>query len=77
MYPLGFDLDHWTEEAWIRLGWSAGDGRRELIHVAFAAVVTIALLSMVFGYGALVDTLPYGFALMEESLAFMNNAENS
>ena len=26
---------------------------------------------MVFGCGAIVDTLPYGFALLEELLAFM------
>ena len=52
-----------------------GDGRKELIHVAFAAAATIAPLSMVFGYGALVDTLPYGSALLEESLAFMGCVE--
>jgi hypothetical protein len=48
-YPLGFGLDNWTEEAWIRPGWSAGDGRKELISVAFAAAATIEPLSMVFG----------------------------
>ena len=31
---------------------------------------------MVFGCGALVDMLPYGFALLEESLAFIGNAED-
>ena len=47
------------------------------IHIAFAAAATIATLSMVFGCGALVDTLPYGSALLEESLAFMSNVEDS
>ena len=48
LYPLGIGLDNWTEEAWIRPGWSVGDGRREFIPVAFAAAATIAPLSMVF-----------------------------
>jgi hypothetical protein len=30
LYPLGFGLDNWTEEAWIRPGWSSGDGRKVL-----------------------------------------------
>ena len=49
----------------------------ELISVAFAAAATIVPLSMDFGCGALVDTLPYGFVLLEETLAFMSNAEDS
>ena len=76
LYPLGFGLDNWTEEAWIRPGWSAGDGRKELIPVAFAAAATIAPLSMVFGCGAMVDTLPYGSALLEELLAFMGSTDD-
>ena len=76
LYLLGFDLDNWIEEAWIRPGWSAGDGCREFIHVAFAAAATIAPLSMVFGCGVVLDTLPYGSALLEESLAFMGSADN-
>jgi hypothetical protein len=55
LYPLGFGLDNWTEEAWIRPGWSAGDGRKELIPVAFAAAATIEPLSMVFGCSAIMD----------------------
>ena len=31
---------------------------------------------MVFGCGAVVDTLPYGSALLEELLAFMSDADN-
>ena len=64
LYPFSFGLDNWIEEAWIRLGWSAGDGRRELKFVAFAVAATIAPLSMVFGCGAIVDTLPYGSAFL-------------
>ena len=62
LYPLGFGLDNWTEEAWIRPGWSVGDDRKELIHVAFAAAATIKPLPMVFWCRAIVDTLPYGSA---------------
>jgi hypothetical protein len=47
LYPLGFGLDNWTEEAWIRSGPSAENGRRKLIPVAFAAAATIAPLPMV------------------------------
>ena len=32
---------------------------------------------MIFGCGVLVDTVPYGSVLLEESLAFMSNAEDS
>jgi hypothetical protein len=76
LYPLGFSLDNWIEEAWIRPCWSAGYGRNEFISVAFAAVATIAPLSMVFGCGTFVNTLPYGSALLEESLAFTGSAED-
>ena len=63
LYPLGFGLDNWTEEVWIRPGWSVGDGRRELINVAFVAAATITPLSMVFGRGTIMNTLPYASAL--------------
>ena len=43
----------------------------------FAEAATIPLPPMVFGCGALVNTLPYGSALLEESLASMSNAKNS
>jgi hypothetical protein len=76
LYPLRFGLDNWTEEAWIRPGWSAGDDRKELIHVAFGAAATIEPLSMVFGCSAIVDTLPYGSVLLEELLAFMGDVED-
>ena len=48
----------------------------ELGPIAFAAAATITPLYVVFGCGALVDRLPYGSALLEESLAFMGNAED-
>ena len=41
--------------------------------MAFAAAATIIPLFMVFGCGAIVDTLPYGSALLEESLAIMGS----
>ena len=44
--------------------------------MAFAATATIAPLSMVFGCGAIVDTLPYGSTLLEESLAFMGSIDD-
>ena len=31
LYPLGFGLDNWTKEAWIRPGWSSGDGKKVFI----------------------------------------------
>ena len=67
LYPLSFGLDNWTKEGWIRPGWSAMDGRRELIHVAFVAGATIAPLSMIFGCVTSINTLPYGSGLLEES----------
>ena len=73
LYSLGFGLDNWIEVVWIRPGWSVGDGRREFIHVAFAVAATIIHLPMVFGCGAIVETLPCGFALLEELLAFMGS----
>ena len=75
-YPLGFGLDNWTEEAWIRPSWSARDSRRKLIPVAFAAVATIAPLSMVFGWSSIMDKVPYISVLLEESLAFMGSVED-
>lgn len=29
LYPLGFGLDNWPDEAWIRPGWLAGKGKSE------------------------------------------------
>ena len=44
--------------------------------MAFAAAATIAPISMAFGCGAIVDTLPHGSALLKEPLAFMGNVED-
>ena len=44
--------------------------------MAFAAAATIEPSSMVFGCSAMVDTLPYGSALLEESLAFMGDVKD-
>ena len=48
----------------------------EIIPVAFAAAATIESLSMVFGCDAIVDTLPFRSALLEESLAFMGSTDD-
>lgn len=58
LYPLGFGLDNWTEEAWIRPGWSAGDGRKEFIPVAFAAAAMTMSAEPLFGCSALAADLP-------------------
>ena len=44
--------------------------------MAFAAATIIAPLSMVFGCGAFIDTLPYGSALLKESLTSMGSVED-
>ena len=71
-----FGLDNWTEEAWIRPRLSSGNNRMEFIFVALAAVATIVLLSKVLGCGVIVNTLLYGFALLEESMAFMRSTKD-
>ena len=45
-------------------------------HVAFMAAATITPLSMVFECVAVVNTLPCGSAILEESLAFMGSVED-
>jgi hypothetical protein len=72
LYPLGFGVDNWTEEAWIRPGWSAGDGRKELIPVVFAASAIISSAEAMFGCSALASDLPCGSTLLEETYAFMS-----
>ena len=44
--------------------------------MAFVAAATIPPFSMVFGCGVFIDTLAYGSALLEESLAFMGSVED-
>ena len=41
LYPLGFGVDNWIEEAWIQPGWFAGDSRKELIHRTHEIVHTL------------------------------------
>jgi len=53
LYPLGFGVDNWTEEAWIRPGWSTGDGRKELIPVVFAVSAMTSTADTIFGCSAL------------------------
>jgi len=77
LYPLGFGLDNWTEEAWIRPGWSTGDGRKEFIPVAFAAAAMTMSAETLFGCSALASDLPCGPVLLEETFAFMSSSMDS
>ena len=72
LYPLGFGLDNWTEEVWIRPGWSADDSRKELIPVVFAASAMISSADAMFGCSTLVLDLPCGSTLLEETFTFMS-----
>ena len=54
----------------------AGDIHMKLIYVAFSTAVNITTLSRIFRCSVVVDTLPYGSALLEESLVFMGSAED-
>ena len=74
LYPLGFGLDNWTEEAWIRPGWSTGDGRKEFIPVAFAAAAMTMSAETLFGCSALASDLPCGTVLLEETFAFLSTS---
>jgi len=49
LYLLGFGLDNLTKEAWIRSGWSIGDGRKEFICVAFTVVAMTISVKVLFG----------------------------
>ena len=40
LYPIGFGLDNWTEEAWFRLGWAFGDGHKERLPITFCNMVS-------------------------------------
>jgi hypothetical protein len=77
LYPLGFGVDNWTEEAWIRPGWSAGDGRKELIPVVFAASAVTSTTEAMFGCSALASDLPCNSILLEETYAFMSTVVES
>lgn len=77
LYPLGFGVDNWTKEAWIRPGWSAGDGRKELIPVVFAASAATPTADAMFGCSALASDLPCGSTLLEETYAFMSGVAES
>jgi len=74
LYPLGFDLDNWTEEARIRSGWSSGDGRKVFIHVAFAATSMTMVADAMFGCSGSVADLPCAPVLLEETLDYACNA---
>ena len=63
LYPLGFGLDNWTKEAWIRPGWSSRDRKKEFIPMAFATAMTM-LAETLFGCCALASHLPCGRLLL-------------
>ena len=69
LYPIGFGLDNWTEEAWIRPGFASGDGRKELIPVSFAAATMSMSAESIFGCSAPLALLPSGPELFQESFA--------
>lgn len=71
MYLIKLGLDNKTEEAWIQLGWSAKDGRKELILVAFVASAMTLSVEAMFGYNPLVANLPCESLHFEETFAFM------
>ena len=77
LYLLGFGVDNWTEEAWIRPGWSADDGRKELILVVFAASAMTSAAAAMFRCSALASDLPCGSTLLEETYAFMSGVAES
>jgi hypothetical protein len=74
LYPLGFGLDNWTEEAWIRPGWSFGDGRKVFIHIAFATTSMAMVAETMFGYSGSVADLSCAPILLEEILDYVYNA---
>ena len=74
LYPLDFGLDNWTEEAWIRPGWSYGDGRKIFIPVAFAATSMTMVAEAMFGCSGLLVDLLCASVLLEETLDYACNA---
>ena len=74
LYPLGFGLDNWTEEAWIRPGWSTGDGRKVFIPVTFAATAMTMVAEAMFGCSGSVADLPCAPVLLEETMDYTCNA---
>ena len=70
LYPLGFGLDNWTEEAWFRPGWSSGDGKK----VAFTATSMTMVAEAMFGCSGSVADLPCAPILLEETLDYACNA---
>lgn len=77
LYPLGFGVDNWTKEAWIRPRWSAIYGRKEFIPVVFAAIAVMSTANAIFGCSALASNLPCGSTLLEETYAFMSGMVES
>lgn len=64
LYPLGFSLDNWIVDAWIRGGWSSGDGTKKMMSVTFGALAMFMAVEVVFGYIATKDYLSFGETLL-------------
>ena len=60
IFSLDFGLDKWTKEAWIRTGWSTGDGTKKFTLVAFAAAAMTMSVETLFRCAALTSDLPCG-----------------
>ena len=72
--PLGFGLDNWTEEAWIRPGWYSSDGKKVFIRVAFATTSMTMVAEAIFGCSGSIADLPCALVLLEETLDYGCNA---
>ena len=70
LYPIGFGLDNWTEEAWFRPGWSLGDGHKESLPVSFCNLAGVkgGEIAM-YGCVALEDILATKDSLLEGNMS--------
>ena len=70
LYPIGFGLDNWTEEAWFRPGWSLGDGHKESLPVSFCNLAGVkGGENAMYGCVALEDILATKDSLLEGNMS--------
>ena len=74
LYPLGFGLDNWTEEAWIRPRWSFDGDLNVFNFVAFAAASMTMIAETMFGCSGSVPDSLCAPVLLEEILDYACNA---